>query len=185
MKTILIGYADREGRVLAEALDVADPADQAKLFEAAKRRHEFPKGILRLDFCRVEPVETAIFISDATAKTIATENSKQLRLQLARQEKEAEQRKAGETAAAITTEYFATAKNRNELLSKVNALRLRLSDAKTAAHTTKTKEAKATVEEYEKLLETAEAELTTAETAFTAAKTAKEKLTAPPEPKTK
>lgn len=62
MKMILVGYADAEARTAPVV--VAGPetpmSSMAATFDKAKRGHEYPEGIRRLEFCTVDVADIAI-----------------------------------------------------------------------------------------------------------------------------
>ena len=64
MKSILVGYADKAGRTEPRVLcgpEVSD-AKQAKAFTEAKRGHQFPKGIVRIEWAFFDESRTDIAI---------------------------------------------------------------------------------------------------------------------------
>lgn len=72
MKMILIGYADEGAKT--QPMIVAGPEvptqKQAAIFDKAKRQHEYPEGIRRLEFSRVESADIAINLNQTNTKKV-------------------------------------------------------------------------------------------------------------------
>lgn len=70
MKSIVVGYPDKDGRSKPKVIcgpEISD-ADQARVFFAAKRNGQFPKGIARMEYAFVDELRTVIAIrSQASA----------------------------------------------------------------------------------------------------------------------
>ena len=69
MKTIVLGYADANARGASKILAGTEvpQSDQVKLMTGIKATREFPKGIVRVEFCEVISRNTAISLDPALA----------------------------------------------------------------------------------------------------------------------
>ncbi len=122
INTIVCGWDNERGD--GKAVELAGlnstPAQQADIIDAAKRLHQYPKGIKRIVQFKVEAIQTAIFIGTNIGEKIAADVAKSeadAAEKAAKAEKSAKaQAKVVELKAAVQT----TAKKRNELMGKLN-----------------------------------------------------------------
>lgn len=122
MKTLIFGWANEGGH--GKATLVCDietpPADQARIIGNAKTRHQFPKGLKRLEMVTLNVIDTAVFI--------ATNVGEQIEAQEKKQAEEQAKRDAANRLAAKRTADLAdaerrvkeTAAIRNEILGKLH-----------------------------------------------------------------
>jgi len=124
MKTLIIGFSDRNA--LGEAKIVCglevSPADQAVVMDKALRLHEFPKGILRLEqYVIDQPIDTAIFISEETAKACQNREADRRRVQKQEQEERAAREKLTSNIVLANKAFTAAAAKRNAAIAAVAA----------------------------------------------------------------
>ena len=140
-KIIIIGYADQSGLTGAKIIGgpgLTTEDESLVIIERARDRHEFPKGIQRVELYAVaEPDDVYTFISEDAAKTIQGNFQQTLRLQAARQAQEDAARAAQKNFTAAHNVFQAAARKRNEALGAVAVHRNLLSadglDAKAKA----------------------------------------------------
>jgi len=76
MKTIVLGYANE--KATGPATVIAGPevsiADQIKLITGIKRSNEYPKGVVRAEFCELISRNVGIQINRPAAKPVETKS---------------------------------------------------------------------------------------------------------------
>lgn len=132
MKTIIVGYTDREGLSAPEIIcgPEVPPGDQAEGMSAAKRLHKFPSGIQRVEMYALgEAVETAIFISDATATAVQNNDKRNRQLEREQRERNAVQSRAEANLIQANKVFTIFSQKRNNAIAAVAAQKNKLSAA--------------------------------------------------------
>lgn len=130
-KTIILGYADERG--LTKPKLICGPsvpqAQQIEVLETAKRLHQFPKEMKRLEFCIVSEGEVAIYGGADVAAHLASVEEALQKAAAVKAEAVKAQTAAQQKVAAAFQKVKATAKARNELLGQKHAAEIRLRNA--------------------------------------------------------
>jgi hypothetical protein len=132
MKTILVGYTDRNALSAPEILCGPETpvAEQAKIMDSAKRLHEFPPQIARLEqYVLGDPTDISIFISDETANACQGMDAERQKKAKADREQLAA-RQLGEANLVVANKAFtAAAQKRNKAIAEIAAQKNLLSAA--------------------------------------------------------
>ena len=126
MKTIVIGYKDAAGLtkpIVLAAPDV-DSQEQFSGMSDAQNRHEFPKGIQRMElFVLDEPAQVAQFISDEVANFAQQSDDKRI-TQVEKDRAQAKlERDSADNIKKVNQMFGAAASARNVAISAVAAQR--------------------------------------------------------------
>lgn len=124
MKTLIVGYSDRNALSAAQIICGLESSvdEQAEILDNAQRLHEFPEGILRLEqYVIDEPIQTAIFISEETAKACQDRDAERRKQEKAEAEKRAARQKAEADIITANKAFTTAAEKRNKAIAAVAA----------------------------------------------------------------
>ena len=124
MKTLIVGYSDRSALSAAQIICGLESSvdEQAEILDQAQRLHKFPDGVLRLEQYLIdEPIQTAIFISEETAKSCQDREAARRKAEKAEAEKRAARQKAEADIITANKAFTAAAEKRNKAIAAVAA----------------------------------------------------------------